>query len=142
MTDYERILGLDIGSKRIGVAMSDPLLITAQPLKVVLRIPNEKAIDEIIDLCKQYNIKKIIAGLPKNMNGTLGTQAEDCQNFSKKIQEKADLEIIFEDERLSSKQAENNLAFQGKKYTKDKGLVDIASAAIILQQYLDRRRMS
>jgi putative Holliday junction resolvase len=139
--DFERVLALDIGTKRIGVALSDPLLITAQPLTVIQRVPENQAIDEITSLCKQYNINKVIVGLPKNMNGTIGPQAEDCTNFSKKIQENYELEIIFEDERLTSKQAESILAFQGKKYTKDKGLVDIASAAIILQQYLDKRRI-
>ena len=70
------------------------------------------------------------------MNGTIGEQAEDCMQFSNLL--KSDFEIVFEDERLTSRQAENILALQGKKYTKDKGLVDLKSACIILQQYLDR----
>lgn len=139
--EYQRVLGLDVGTKRIGVALSDLLLITAQPLKVVQRVPEKKAIDEITEICKQHDIEKVVVGLPKNMNGTIGPQAEDCQAFAEKIKEKASVEIFFEDERLSSKQAEGFLAAQGKKYTKNKGLVDVASAAIILQQYLDRRRI-
>lgn len=71
------------------------------------------------------------------MNGTIGSQAEDCMNFAKNFQD--EYEVIFEDERLTSRQAEHNLAVIGKKYTKNKGLVDTASACIILQQYLDRK---
>ncbi len=129
-----RIMGLDVGTKRIGIALS--ILSTAQPLETISRLPEQDAIQKIVSICKQNNIKKIVIGLPKNMNGTIGPQAEDCINFANLL--KNDFEIIFEDERLTSKQAESILALQGKKYTKDKGLVDLKSACIILQQYLDR----
>ena len=81
----------------------------------------------------------IVVGFPKNMNGTVGPQAEDCKNFGDKIKNITGLEVFFEDERLTSKQAEQALAMQGKKYTKNKSLVDITSAVLILQQFLDRR---
>ena len=132
-----RIIGLDIGTKRIGIAVSDALNIIATPIPAISRQPEQEAIDKIKNLCKNYNAKKIIAGLPKNMNGTIGPQAEDCMNFAKNFED--DFEVIFEDERLTSRQAEHNLALTGKKYTKNKGLVDTASACIILQQYLDRK---
>lgn len=137
---YDRIIGLDIGTKRIGIALSDPLMITAQPLKTILRQPEEKSLNEIQAICNEHKVTQIIVGLPKNMNGTIGPQAEDCQNFAELIKNKTNSAIIFEDERLSSRQAERFLSEQNKKYTKNKGLVDVASAAIILQQYLDRRR--
>lgn len=130
-----RILGLDVGTKRIGISVSDALGIIATPIPAISR--DNKSVEKIKELCKQYEIKKIIVGLPKHMNGTIGTQAEDCMDFAKNFED--EFEIIFEDERLTSRQAEHNLAFTGKKYTRNKGLVDTESACIILQQYLDRK---
>ena len=132
----ERTLGLDIGTKRIGVAISDPLFITAQPLKAVFRNNEEKAIQEIEEIIKQYDIKTIVAGLPKNMDGSIGPQAQNCIDFMKSF---SSVNVIFEDERLTSRQAEFILKEQGKKYTKQKQLVDIESACLILQQYMDKQ---
>ena len=132
-----RVVGLDVGKRRIGISMSDALLYTAQPVETIDRVPEKSAIDKIKKLCQDNSVKKIIVGLPKHMNNTLGEQAEDCITFSKFFED--EYEIIFEDERLTSRQAENILALQGKKYTKDKKLVDLKSACIILQQYLDRK---
>ena len=132
-------MGLDVGTKRIGIALSDFLLITAQPCETINREPEAESVNKIAQLCSENNVKKIVVGLPKNMNGTTGPQAQDCENFSNLLKLKIpECEIIFEDERLTSRQAENLLALQGKKYTKNKGLVDLKSACIILQQYLDR----
>ena len=135
----QRYIGLDVGTKRIGVALSDPLLITAQPLEAIAREPEEQSLSRISSLCKEYDVLGIVVGFPKNMNGTVGPQAEDCKNFGDKIKNITGLEVFFEDERLTSKQAEQALALQGKKYTKNKSLVDITSAVLILQQFLDRR---
>lgn len=136
-----KVMGLDVGTKRIGIAMSDFLLITAQPAQTIQREPQSTAIQIISEMCQTNNVKKIVIGLPKHMNGTLGEQAQDCMDFANMLKnELPDIEYIFEDERLSSKQAENILALQGKKYTKNKGLVDLKSACIILQQYLDRTK--
>ena len=136
----QRILGLDVGTKRIGIVVSDPLGIFATPLKTIERQPEEKSMAQINEICKEYDVSDIVVGLPKNMDGTVGFQAEDCQNFANRLKETFNFDIIFEDERLTSRQAEMYLSEQKKKYTKDKGLVDIVSASIILQQYLDRRR--
>ena len=132
-----KIMGLDVGKKRIGISLSDPLGYTAQPYKTIERQPEQNAIDTIKKICAENNVQKIVVGLPKNMNGTIGPQAEDCMNFANLL--KSDFDIVFEDERLTSHQAEGILALQGKKYTKNKGLVDLKSACIILQQYLDRK---
>lgn len=132
-----RILGLDIGKKRIGIAMSDATGIIAQPVETILREPEAKAIEKIKNICEVNQVKMIVAGLPKHMNNTIGEQAQDCINFTENF--KPDYEIIFEDERLTSRQAEYILAQTGRKYTKDKQLVDLKSACIILQQYLDRK---
>lgn len=137
-----RYLGLDVGTKRIGAAISDALLYTAQPLEVIPRQPEDKAFEIITNICKEKSVVGIVVGLPKNMNGSLGFQAEDVMDFAKRLEEISGIGIIFEDERLTSKQAERNLVEQNKKASKNKGLIDIASAAIILQQYLDRRSLS
>lgn len=136
---YKRFLGLDIGTKRIGSAISDPLGYTAQPLKVISRTPENKAIEEIKKICNEYNIETIIAGLPKNMDGTLGFQSEDVMDFVEKIIKNTGIDVKFEDERLTSKAAERFLIEQNKKPSKNRGLIDITSAILILQQYLDKR---
>jgi len=141
MSEFKRFLGLDVGTKRIGVAISDPLAITAQPLKVVLRTPEFKAIEEIKKICNENNVEIIISGLPKNMDGTLGFQAQDVQEFAEKLKNSTGLNIEFIDERLTSKSAEKFLIEQNKKPSKNKGLIDITSAILILQQYLDKRRI-
>lgn len=139
---YERIIALDVGTKRIGVALTDPLMITAQPLKVVNRTSDDAAVNEINDICSQNNVILLVVGLPKNMNGTIGPQAESTQAFAELLKEKTGLDVAFEDERLTSRQAERVLSEQNKKYTRNKGLVDVTSAVIILQQHLSRRSLS
>ncbi len=133
-----KIVGLDIGKKRIGISISDIMGLIAHPVETIQREPENLAIEKIKKICKENNVKKIVAGLPKNMNNTIGEQAQDCIDFANNF--KDEYEIIFEDERLTSKQAEYILAQTGRKYTKDKKLVDLKSACIILQQYLDRPR--
>lgn len=135
-----RYLGLDIGTKRIGIAISDPLLITAQPLKTILRLPESQSVSEIKQIVQEYNVEKIIAGLPKNMDGTLGSQAQDVTTYSELLKENINVTILFEDERLSSKDAERILLEQNKIPSRNKDLIDVTSAAIILQQHLDKRR--
>ncbi|MBQ8886396.1 MAG: Holliday junction resolvase RuvX [Candidatus Gastranaerophilales bacterium] len=132
-----KILGLDIGKKRIGIAISDIMGLIAHPVETIQREPESSAIEKIKKICKDNDVQKIVAGLPKNMNNTIGEQAQDCMQFAENF--KDEYEIIFEDERLTSKQAEYILAQTGRKYTKDKQLVDLKSACIILQQYLDRK---
>lgn len=132
-----RIIGLDIGKKRIGIAMSDALCIIAQPVETISREPENIAVEKIKNICRQNDVKIIVAGLPKHMNNTIGEQAKDCIAFTENF--KSEFQIVFEDERLTSRQAEFILAQTGKKYTKNKQLVDLKSACIILQQYLDRK---
>ena len=132
----ERVLGLDIGTKRIGVALSDALFITAQPLKAIFRTSDEEAVKQINEIIKEYDVKTVVAGLPKNMDGSVGSQAQNCIDFMKNF---SSVNVIFEDERLTSRQAEFILKEQGKKYTKQKQLVDIESACLILQQYMDKQ---
>lgn len=131
-----RVMALDIGTKRIGVALSDFLLVTASGHSCVERVPREQAIEKIKQIAIENKVKKIVAGVPLNMDGTKGAQADDCINFAKNFAN--DFEIIFEDERLTSEQAEENLRSKKIDFRKNKGLVDIESACIILEQYLSK----
>ena len=130
-----KVMALDIGTKRIGIALSDFLLVTANGHSYISRVPEQEAVNKIIKIAKENHVEKIVAGLPINMDGTKGFQAENCVNFVSKIQ---GYEIIFEDERLTSEAAEENLRNRKIDFRKDKGLVDIESARIILEQYLSR----
>jgi len=129
-------MALDIGSKRIGVALSDFLQMMAVGNSVVDRLPEELAIKLINEIAKLGKVKTIVVGVPYNMDGTRGSQANDCIEFAKNFQD--DFKIVFEDERLTSEQAEENLREKKIDFRNNKGLVDIESACIILEQYLSR----
>ena len=130
-----KIMALDIGTKRIGVALSDYLLMLSNGHSCVPRLPEDKAKSELLNIAKNNNVKKIVIGVTFNMDGTQGAQAQDCKDFAAKIQ---GYEIIYEDERLTSDTAEENLRAKKIDFRKNKGLVDIESACIILEQYLSR----
>ena len=128
-------MALDIGTKRIGIALSDFLLMLASGHSYISRIPENEALEQIYKIAKDNKVEKIVVGVPINMDGTKGFQADDCLEFSKKIE---GYEIITEDERLTSDTAEENLRERKIDFKKDKGLVDIESARLILEQYLAR----
>jgi putative Holliday junction resolvase len=130
-----KVMALDVGTKRIGIALSDYLLMLAKGHSYIPRQPENNAIDTICKIAKENNVQKIVVGVPYNMDGTKGSQAQDCEDFAAKIK---GYEIIFEDERLTSDTAEENLRNKKIDFRKDKGLVDIESACIILEQYLAR----
>ena len=130
-----KVMALDIGTKRIGIALSDYLLMLANGHSYIQRQPENVAIETILKIAKENNVKKIVIGIPYNMDGAQGAQAQDCKDFASKIN---DFEIIYEDERLTSDTAEENLRAKKIDFRKDKGLVDIESACIILEQYLTR----
>ena len=130
-----KVMALDVGTKRIGVALSDFLLILAKGHICLDREPENKAIENILKIAKENHVKKIVVGVPLNMDGTQGGQTQDCKKFASKIK---GYEIIYEDERLTSEQAEENLREKKIDFRKNKGLVDIESACIILEQYLSR----
>lgn len=136
----ERIMGLDVGDRTIGVAISDPLLITAQSLKTIKRENQKKDIEDIVGIIKEYNIKKIVVGIPKNMNNTLGPQGEKVLDFVEKLKKKVDIEIVMEDERLTTVQAEKLLIESDVKRKNRKKVIDKIAATYILQSYLDRVR--
>lgn len=126
-------MALDIGTKRIGIALSDFLHILTNGHSFIDRQPEADAIEKIKKIAQENRVQKIIVGVPLNMDGTQGSQANDCIEFSKKLE---DFEIVYEDERLTSEQAEENLRQKKIDFRKNKGLVDIESACIILEQFL------
>lgn len=138
----ERILGLDIGTKRIGVAVCDPMWIISSEVGLIERksgVDGDRlALLEIEKLCEKHNTKTILIGVPYNMDGSLGFQAQNCIDFIKPLDGK--YKILYHDERLSSFEAEEILKKEGKKYTKNKGLVDVKSACLILQDYINEKR--
>ena len=135
----ERILGLDVGDRCVGVAISDPLQFTAQGLTTIIRESKVKDLAAIESLIKEHNINTIVVGLPKNMNGTLGPQGEKVQKFAKKISNKFNIEIIYVDERLTTVSAEKILIEADLSRNKRKKVVDKVAASFILQAYLDRK---
>jgi len=132
-----RILGLDIGDRTIGVAVSDPLGLTAQGITTIKRKSIIIDIEEIEKICKQYAVESFVSGLPKNMNGTIGPQGEKVQRFCEKLKETLNLEIKMWDERLTTVAA-NRVMIEGDlSRSKRKKIVDKIAATFILQGYLD-----
>ena len=136
-----RIIGLDVGSKTVGVAVSDPLGFTAQGLEIIPinEVKGEFGFDRLADLVKDYKVEKFVVGLPKNMNNTSGPRVEASQAYGKKIKELFDLPVEYQDERLTTVQAERMLVEQADvSRGKRKKVIDKLAAQLILQNYLDR----
>ena len=137
-----RYLGLDLGTKTLGIAKSDSLGLIASSYKL-LKFENEdynSLIEPLKDIINELKVDKIVLGLPKNMNNTMGYASERSINFKELIESNLNIEVILQDERLSSVEA-NNLMIQGDTKRKDrKEKVDALAATIILQRYLDQRK--
>jgi len=131
-----RVLGLDVGDKRIGVAISDPEEIIARPLTVISGNEGKSAIEAIAQLVEQYDVKLIIIGLPYSLNGSEGQQAEKVKSFVEMLSRSINTRIEFRDERLSTVAAQRLLSEAGRKRSR-KSPRDDAAAAFILQGYLD-----
>ena len=132
----ERIVCLDIGDARIGVAVSDPTGTIAMPVEVIRRIgwgPDTKRIKQI---CSSYDTDRILSGLPLNMDGSEGFQAQKVRDFCHQL-EKSGLTVIYQDERLSTVSAEDVLIEGGLSRSDRKQVVDKVAAAVILQQWLE-----
>lgn len=137
-----RSLGLDIGDRRIGVALSDPLGILASPLLVFEHKDDAADIETILRLLKQYQVECIIVGLPQSMDGTIGTQAEKVKSFTDKLKQQSPVPVDFRDERLTTVAAKRLLQEAStKRQGKGKKIeYDAAAAAIILQSFLNEAR--
>ena len=134
-----RILAIDLGEKRIGLAVSDLLGITAQGLPTIHIKSEQEICQKIMEVIKEKNVDRIVFGLPKNMNGTLGPQAKKVQEYAKKLEKLSNLPVDFEDERLSTVRAEQVLLEADTSRAKRKKVVDKLAAMIILQSYLARK---
>jgi putative Holliday junction resolvase len=131
-----RILAMDVGDSRIGVAMSDPELIIASPLTVIARDEDDSAIEALIRLIDQYDVGKVVVGLPYSLDGSIGRQANKVKDFVDKLSQRINTGIDLWDERLSTVAAERLLGEAGNKKAK-RSRRDDAAAAYILQGYLD-----
>lgn len=136
-----RIIGLDLGTKTLGVAISDKLgLIASSYDTITFDSENyEDAINKLKPILDEFSIKTIVLGLPKNMNGSLGFASQRSLSFKEKLEELG-YDVIFQDERLSSVEANNILIKANTRREKRKEKVDTLSAVIILQSYLDKRK--
>ncbi|MFC1966104.1 Holliday junction resolvase RuvX [Chloroflexota bacterium] len=132
-----RCLGLDIGDKWIGVALSDTLGILASPYNVIERKDEKEAIEAILDIVNQRQVKQIIAGLPRSMDGSLGAQAKKVEAFIQQLRNHTEVPVEFRDERLTTVSAKSLMQAANTKKTKVKARDDAVAAAIILQSYLD-----
>ena len=136
-----RYLGLDLGSKTLGVALSDTTNTIASSLKTIFFKENDynSLIEPIRELINEYDISKIVLGLPKNMNNTLGPRAELSYSFKKLLEDNLNIEVILEDERLTTVISNNIMIKADMSRKKRKKKVDSIAASLILQSYLDRR---
>ncbi|WP_243290649.1 Holliday junction resolvase RuvX [Bacillus sp. FJAT-47783] len=134
-----RILGLDLGTKTLGVAVSDALGWTAQGLETI-KINEEEGefgLSRLSEIIVQYEVEKIVVGMPKNMNGTIGPRGEASKQFADQLEEKFQLPVILWDERLSTMAAERLLIAADVSRQKRRKVIDKMAAVVILQSYLD-----
>ena len=133
-----RIMALDVGSRTIGIACSDALLMTAQGIETIRRTSLENDFNRLRELISEYEVHELVVGMPKNMNGTKGDRAEKTEEFVEKMKAVIDLPVTFWDERLSTVMAERQLIAADVSRKKRKSVIDKMAAVVILQGYLDR----
>lgn len=139
-----RIMGLDFGSKTVGVAVSDELLITAQAKEIIRREREDKlrrTCARIEELIEEYGVERIVLGLPKNMNDTQGTRAEKTREFGDMLTRRTGLDVVYWDERLTTVAADKAMMETGIRRENRRDYVDMIAAALILQGYLDHLAM-
>lgn len=135
-----RIMGLDFGAKTVGVAVSDPLLLTAQSLEIIRRKSENKlrqTYARIEELVQEYEVEKFVVGLPKNMNATEGDRADKSRAFADGLFRRTGIEVVLWDERLTTVAAERTMMEAGVRRENRKEYVDAIAASFILQGYLD-----
>ncbi|MDX5476270.1 MAG: Holliday junction resolvase RuvX [Bacillaceae bacterium] len=137
-----RIMGLDVGSKTVGVAVSDELGWTAQGVETIKidEATNNLGFKRLKQIIAEYQVEKIVVGLPKNMNGTIGPRGEASRDYAEKLQEKTKLPVVFWDERLSTVAAERTLLSADVSRAKRKKVIDKMAAVFILQGFLDSKQ--
>jgi len=134
-----KILGLDLGSKTLGIALSDALGITAQGIETFVFPENnyQAAINRVKELLQKEKINKVVLGYPKNMNGTIGERGKISENFAKKLTNSTNIEVILWDERMTTMEAEKILINANMSRQKRKQIIDKMAAVVILQSYLN-----
>ena len=137
--DITRSLGLDIGDRRIGVALSDSEGILASPFTIINRSDETADVEAITSIISQHQIKQIIVGLPRSMNGSIGKQAEKVKAFTQRLCSHTEVPVVFRDERLSTVSARRLMQAVNVKKSKKKARDDAIAAALILQGYLDEK---
>ena len=138
-----RIMGLDFGSKTVGVAISDPLLVTAQAHEIIRREKENqlrKTLARIEQLCVEFEISKIVLGLPMHMNGDEGVRAQLSRDFAESLERRTGLPVVMYDERLTTVEADEIMKEVGVRRENRKEYVDMIAAQIILQDYLDNNK--
>lgn len=138
-----RIMGLDFGSKTVGVAVSDALLLTAQGVEIIRRKEENKlrrTLTRIEELIVEYEVEEIVLGLPRHMNGTEGVRVELTEEFKDKLERRTGLPVALWDERLTTVAADRTMMETGIRRERRKEYVDMIAASFILQGYLDWRR--
>lgn len=139
-----RIMGLDFGSKTVGVAVSDSLLLTAQGVEIIRRKEENKlrqTLARIEELIQEYEVEEIVLGLPKHMNATEGVRVELTNEFKDKLERRTGLPVMMWDERLTTVAADKTMMEAGIRREHRKEYVDMIAATLILQGYLDRKSM-
>lgn len=139
-----RIMGLDFGSKTVGVAISDSLLMTAQGIEIIRRKEENKlrqTLARIEELIVEYEVGEIVLGLPKHMNGTEGVRVELTNDFKEKLERRTGLTVTLWDERLTTVAADKSMMETGVRRENRKNYVDMIAAVFILQGYLDRKKV-
>lgn len=140
-----RMMGLDYGTKTVGVAVSDPLGITAQAVETIERKAENKlrqTLARIEVLAKEYEVEKFVIGLPKHMNNDIGERAEKSMEFGEMLHRRTGIEVVMWDERLTTASAERTLIEAGVRREMRKQVIDQIAAVFILQSYLDSRSIS
>lgn len=135
-----RIIGLDYGTKTVGVAVSDEMMLTAQPVETITRERETKlrqTLARIEELMEQYGVERVVIGLPKKLNNEEGELCQKARAFGEMVERRSGLEVIFWDERLTTSAADNLLAEGGVARQKRKKYIDKIAASLILQGYLD-----
>ncbi|WP_105300482.1 Holliday junction resolvase RuvX [Anaerococcus marasmi] len=135
-----RIMGLDVGNKTIGVALSDPMFLLANALETIKRKKASLDIERIKELVEENDVNLIVVGLPKNMNNTIGPQAMRVISFVDLLKKQVDVEVVYEDERMTTIQSEAVLMDMEVRRENRKKYIDKIAATFILQTYLDRRK--
>lgn len=138
-----RIMGLDFGSKTVGVALSDELMITAQGFEIIRRDSENKirkTLQRLEQIIEEYNVEKIVLGLPKNMNNTLGDRAEKTLEFKETLEKRCGLPVYMWDERLTTVEAHRTMIESGIRREDRSKYVDSIAAVFILQGYMDLER--